>query len=289
MAMADTARDQQRADIGALGRLTAEHIVAASRLIQRGQVYDLGLELNERIPQGNPGAFTPFSLLTRATPEGTGRGSPFQYSVETIIGTLHVSTHIDAFVHVQAENAIYGGEPAASVRTDRGWSRFGIETVPPIIGRCLMLDIAALHQVAALPDGYEITVDDVTQALQQAGLAVQQGDIVLVRTGKIREFYSDADAFQQSQAGVGPSAAIWLHEQGMAVLGTDTTATEPIPFLDPARTTHRAMLVERGVHLIENVYLDDLSRDGVHEAFFVCLPLKITGATGSWVRPVAIA
>jgi kynurenine formamidase len=287
--MSNAARNQQVCDIGALGRITADHVIAAGQLIRNGTVYDLGLELNERIPQGAPGAFTPFSLLTRATPEGTGQASPFQYSVETIVGTLHVSTHIDAFIHVQADNAIYGGEPVASARTDQGWSRFGIETVPPIVGRAVILDIAVLHQIPALPDGYEISVDDVTQALDQAGLRLEQGDIVLIRTGKVREFYSDPAAFQQSQPGVGPAAAVWLHDQGMAVLGTDTTATEPIPFLDPSRTTHRAMLVERGVHLVENLFLDELSRDGVHEAFFVCLPLKITGATGSWVRPVAIA
>lgn len=74
----------------------------------------------------------------------------------------------------------------------------------------------------------------------------------------------------------------------MAVLGADSTGIEPLPFPDPARTTHRAMLVERGVHLVENLYLDELAADGVAEALFVCLPLKITGATGSWVRPVAI-
>jgi kynurenine formamidase len=74
----------------------------------------------------------------------------------------------------------------------------------------------------------------------------------------------------------------------MAVLGTDTTGTEPLPFPDIANTTHRAMLVERGVHLLENVFLEELARDSVREAVFVCLPLKLTGATGSWIRPIAI-
>ena len=94
---------------------------------------------------------------------------------------------------------------------------------------------------------------------------------------------------ESSQPGVGPAAAVWLYERGMAVLATDTTGTEPVPHPDPARTTHRAMLVERGVHLIENVFLDELARDHVIESTFVCLPLKLTGATGSWVRPIAIS
>jgi kynurenine formamidase len=74
----------------------------------------------------------------------------------------------------------------------------------------------------------------------------------------------------------------------MAVLGTDTAATEPVPFIDPSSSTHRAMLVESGVHLIENLNLEQITHDGVTEGFFVALPLKITGATGSWIRPIVV-
>lgn len=273
---------------GALERITPADLLSALSLVKQGKTYDLGLEINENIPQGNPGAFTPFSYLTRVSPEEMRRRGPFQFSAETIIGSLHVSTHIDAFVHIQYENRIFGGANAADVRTDRGWTQYGIETVKPIIGRCIILDIAGLKQVEALPDGYDITVDDLQMVMAGQGVRTQQGDIVLVRTGKIREFYTDVAAFQAGEPGVGPTAAVWLYEQGMAVLGTDTTGTEPLPFKDPAITTHRRMLVERGVHLIENLYLDELVRDGVREGCFICLPLKFTGATGSWVRPVVL-
>ena len=163
-----------------------------------------------------------------------------------------------------------------------------METIPPIVGRAVLLDIATLRGVAALPDGDEVSVDDLEAACARASVEVSPGDVVLVRTGKIREFFTDPAAFEAAQPGVGPSGAEWLYERGMAVLGTDTTGTEPIPYPDPAQSTHRAMLVERGVHLIENVFLDELARDGIVESMFVCLPLKLTGATGSWVRPIAI-
>jgi len=138
-----------------------------------------------------------------------------------------------------------------------------------------------------VPDGYEVTADDL-QAACRAAAEVRMGDIVLARTGKIRDFFANAPTYGSAEPGVGPAGAIWLYERGMAVLGADCTGIEPLPFPDPARTTHRAMLVERGVHLVENLYLDELAADGVAEALFVCLPLKIIGATGSWVRPVAI-
>jgi len=163
-----------------------------------------------------------------------------------------------------------------------------METVPPIVGRGLFLDIAGLKGVDRLEDGYEISVADISTALDALGEAIRPGDVVLVRTGKIGQA-GDLGAFLEAEPGVGRNAAEWLHEQGMSVLATDTPGTEPTPFRAPSDTTHRAMLVERGVHLIENCDLEALSRDGIPRGLFIALPLKITGATGSWIRPVLIA
>lgn len=272
--------------IGAVRRITTPAVQRALALATRGRVYDLGLEINDRIPH-NPD-FVRFSLAFTSTPEGTGADSPFQFSAEVITGALHVSTHIDALVHVQAEGRIHGGADARQARGDRGWKEQGIETVPPIMGRGLVLDVARAKGVERLADRTEVTVDDLQSVLRASGEQVREGDIVLVRTGKIHQFYSDPVAFQAAEPGVGPAGAIWLYEQGMAVLGTDTTGTEPLPFVDPARTAHRAMLVERGVHLIENLTLEQVSNDGVKEGLFIALPLKFTGATGSWVRPILV-
>ncbi len=270
---------------GALSRIDSEALLAALALPRQGRVYDLGLELNERIPHN--AEFTRFALAFTHTPEGTGANSPFQFSADSIIGALHVGTHMDALIHVQAEDRIFGGELAREIRTDRGWKKHGMETVAPIIGRGLVLDIAALRGVPRLEDGYEVTIADLQRSLEKAGKSVRRGDIVIVRTGKIQH-WDDPPAFQAAEPGVGRDAAVWLYDAGMAVLATDTTGTEPLPFADPAQTTHRAMLVDRGVHLLENLDLEAVGADGVTEGLFVALPLKITGATGSWIRPVLV-
>jgi kynurenine formamidase len=254
-----------------------------------GRVYDLGLEINEQMPQGGRGVFVPFSRAFSATPEGTGADAPFAFAAEVIIGTQHTSTHVDGLIHIQSEGRVYGGARASEVRNDQGFLQNGMETVPPIVSRGVLLDIAGLKDLEALPDLYEITIEDVRAACELAAVEIRSGDVVLVRTGKVREFFADPTAYEKSQPGVGPDAAVWLYEHGMAALGTDTTGTEPVPHPNPVRTTHRVMLVERGVHLIENVFLDELARDKLAEFAFICLPLKITGATGSWVRPIAIA
>lgn len=273
----------------ALDTMGNDALLRGLQLVSRGRIYDLGLELGEHVPQGAPGAFVPFSLSWRTTPEGCARdGHAHQFSAETVIGALHVGTHIDGLAHIASEGRIFGDHAVADVRTDRGFLVHGMETVRPIVTRGVILDIAGNREVEALPDGYEITVEDVRDAMDRSSIDLSPGDVVCVRTGKIREYYTDASAYQRAQPGVGPAAAIWLHERGMAVLATDTTGTEPLPFPDESRTTHKAMLVERGVHLVENLFLDEAASDGVSQGLFVCLPLRITGATGSWVRPILI-
>jgi kynurenine formamidase len=281
----EPAVERKAAIAGALMRITQATVLDALRVPRTGKVYDLGLELNDIIPSNQ--AFTPLSLTFTHTPEATGANSPFQFSADTFAGGLHIGTHMDALIHVQAENRIYGGGLAREARTDRGWTRYGMETVPPMVGRGLFLDIPTLRGRKRLDDGYEITIADLEAELARTGQAIRTGDFVLVRTGKIQDWGNPA-AFQAAEPGVGREAAIWLHEAGMSVLATDTTGTEPLPFADPTRTTHRAMLVDRGVHLLENLTLEDLAADGVREGLFINLPLKITGATGSWIRPVLI-
>jgi kynurenine formamidase len=270
---------------GALSRIDNAAVRAALAIARRGQVFDLGLELNTRIPH-NPD-FVRFSLAFTQTPEGTGAVSSFQYSAEAIFGALHIGTHIDSLIHVQKDGRIHGGHLASESRTDRGWTRYGIETVPPILGRAVILDIPRLKGLSRLPDRYEVTIEDLKRELERTDSEIRKGDIVIVRTGKIQDFGDEA-AFQAAEPGVGRTAALWLYDAGMAVLGTDTTGTEPLPFDDPAVTTHAAMLVESGVHLIENLNLEEISSANVCEGLFIALPLKITGATGSWLRPVLV-
>lgn len=273
----------------ASSRLSSRGVVEAASLVGAGRVYDLGRELSERVPQGAPGDFTPFSFTWRTTPEQCARdGHAHEFAAETITGALHVSTHIDGLAHVSSDGRLFGGHRVTEVRTDRGFSVHGMESVPPLVGRGVVLDIAGLHGVSRLSDGYDVTIEDLRAELDRKSLTLRSGDIVCVRTGKGEQYLSDPSAYQAAQPGVGATAAIWLYEQGMAVLGTDTTGTEPLPFPDESNTTHKAMLVERGVHLIENLQLDDPAADGVGAGMFVCLPLKLAGATGSWVRPVLL-
>lgn len=274
-----------------LDRCGPLEVLAALTSIRQGRIIELGTTFGRDMPQGSPDSFYGFRLTQYRTPRAlTSRQSPgFDFSMEVITASPHLGTHLDGLAHISCHGRMFGGHELADAYSDFGWRVNGMEHSRPIIGRGVLLDVAAARGEAHLADRYEITPADVQRTMRHHGIEIRQGDSVLVRTGWLAAWYdSQPDRYFASQPGVGPDAALWLYEQGMALLGTDTSGTEVIPMPDPERTTHGLMLVERGVHLIEIMDLEALAAEGIHEFAFVCLPLRIVGATGSWLRPVAV-
>lgn len=274
-----------------LDRLGPDELLAAVASVSQGRVLELSTTFGRDMPQGNPDAFYGFRLTPYRTPKAlTSQASPgFDFSMEVITASPHLGTHIDGLAHISCHGQMFGGHTLADVYSDFGWKANGMETSQPVVGNGILLDVARAKGMEHLPDRYEITPDDLVATLEAQSTEIRRGDSVLVRTGWYRAWYeSDPDTYFASQPGVGPDAAVWLYEQGMALLGTDTSGTEVIPMPDLERTTHGVMIVERGVHLIEIMDLESVADEGIFEFLFICLPLRITGATGSWIRAVAV-
>ena len=165
----------------------------------------------------------------------------------------------------------------------------GIESIAPIIVPFVLLDVAAAAGVDVIGDDVDVEPDDLETARRRQGVSIEPGTAVLVRTGKIGSFWA-GDAYLASQPGLTVAAGEWLCDRGIVALGSDTAGTEPIPSRGSAvGPLHRLMLFERGIPLIENLVLDQLAAKERWRGVFICLPLKLVGATASWVRPVAIA
>ncbi|MDR1677917.1 MAG: cyclase family protein [Deltaproteobacteria bacterium] len=274
----------------AMDRIGPAELLSALTLVKQGKVYDLASVLSKDMPQGGADTFHKFSLSQYHLPNALVNPDyeGYDFAMDVVTCSPHLGTHIDALIHVQYSGMIYGGEHMTKALGVDGWKKHGVETVPPIIGRGVLIDMPAYYKTDILKDGFEITAEDLEAALGQEGVTLKKGDIVLVRTGKYAEFLAGDENFFARQPGVGPGGARWLYKQGMAVLGTDTTSTEPTPFPDPSQTTHCAMLIESGVHILEIMALDKIAEDKVYEFLFIALPLKIEGASGSWLRPVAL-
>lgn len=253
-------------------------------------VHDLSQPMFRGMPQ-SPN-HPPFQMTLQRRHGDYVRADGGSAANEIIVTGGHVGTHVDALAHVSHDGHLYGGVDAASVQSHEGFSRLGIGDFPPFVGRCVLLDVAAVHGTDVLPAGYGVTADDLEQAAQKAGVTVTEGDAVLVGTGWSRR-WEDRAAFVGQEDGVpGPdeSAATWLLSHGAALVGGETIAFEQIkPGVGHALLpVHRLFLVDHGVHIVETMRLASLLDAGVSEFVLVLAPLNVVGATGAPSRPLAL-
>jgi len=255
-------------------------------LLSRAQTYDLAQPYFVGMPH-HP-VHPPFLFsLVKAHGEYLGPNGNSSASDAIALGS-HVGTHIDALCHFSCGGKLHGGEEAAGVQSYAGGLRkFSIDTVPPILRRGVLLDIAALRGGDALARDYEITPDDLESAARAQGVEIRSGDVVVLRTGWAA-YFRDPAKFIDTVHGPGPaiSGAQWLSARGVYAAGSDTVAFEKVP--NPNMPVHVHLLVESGIHIIECLNLDDLAAARAYEFTFVALPLKILGATASPIRPVAL-
>ncbi|TQL45023.1 kynurenine formamidase [Homoserinimonas aerilata] len=210
---------------------------------------------------------------------------------EVIITSPHTGTHIDALSHASHEGLLHGGVDAYEAqRGPNGFTALGAETIPPLVCRGVLIDLPKSMGVPVLEPGYEVTPDDLVAATQ--GVELEGAGVVLVRTGWAAH-WGDAATYigaERGVPGIGVAAAEWIAAHGPLAVGADTMAVEHIPAGQGHGNlpVHSLLLVGRGIYIIENLDLEQLSADGSAEFLFVLAPLPIVGGTGSPVRPLAI-
>lgn len=250
------------------------------------KIYDLGQPYFAGMPH-HP-AHPPFLFgLVKQHGEYVGPGGSSSSSDAIALGS-HVGTHIDALCHFSCGGKLFGGVEAANVQSyTGGLKQYSVDTIPPIVRRGVLLDIARVAGVDALPDDFVITPESLEQSLEQAGVAIQPGDVALLRTGWAR-YFEDPAKFISQVRGPGPAidGARWLSGKGVFAAGSDTVAFEKVP--DAGMPVHVHLLVENGIHIIECLDLEELAAERVYEFQFIAAPMKIRGATGAPVRPIAI-
>ncbi len=204
----------------------------------------------------------------------------------------HTGTHIDALSHQSADLHLYGGvEVTPQVETPRGFTVHGIETMDPIVTRGVLLDVCAVKGQDPLPAHYRITAGDLEAASRLRGVVVQPGDALLVRTG-YANLWGD-EARYLAAAGVSREGSEWAAERKVRCVGADNMTWDEVEERDPQTGgtlfAHLHLLARCGIAIIENLNLEELNRDRCGEFLFICTPLKLVGATGSPVRPIAVA
>ena len=272
------------------------------RLVKTGEVFSLGIDFQEGML--TPGAaMKSYSIVPHLRHSDPSAINPGTAAAEVIRMSIHVGTHIDALCHISEKQDAQGkpaadGEPrlyagddstvaASACVTAAGQQHLAIEKMPPIVMRGVLVDVASHKGVETLPPAYAIGADDIRGALEEQGTTIGENTAVLVRTGSYHLLRDGDPVCRDAQTGLNLEAAQYLVEQGMTLVGADNMAVEAMPPMD--HSVHRFLLVHSGITHVENLNLDELAAAGCYEFLLIIAPLKLTGATGSWVNPLAIA
>ena len=230
-------------------------------------------------------AHEPGVLLNLHRRHEPGLGEARTSASGLLVMAEHSGTHIDALCHQAEHLRLHGGvEVDPAVQTPYGFTRLGVETIPPLVARGVLLDVAGEEP---LPPGYAVGAAELEAAAE--GLPIEPGDVVLVRLGS-GALWGDRAAYEAA-GGISAEGSAWLAERAPVAVGADNLAWDVPGVRDPELGTlpgHALLIVRAGVLIIESLNLEALAADGVREFAFVCLPLKLRGGTGSPVRPLAL-
>ncbi len=261
-------------------------------LLQAAKVYDLeqprfaGMPIH---PAHKPGYFYALHRRHRDSyqPERFG---PRTGASGVLTMMEHSGTHIDALCHQACGLKLFGNVPVDGTETPAGFTKLGIETVPPLLRRGVLLDVAGWKSQPLLPKKYAVTADDLAASAKAQGTELKKGDALLVRTGYATIWHNEAEYLQA--AGVAKSGTLWAAEQEVAAVGADNMAWDAPDERDPETGAtlfaHLYLLPQKGIYIMENLDLEELARDRCYTFAFIGIPLKFKGATGSPIRPLAL-
>ena len=302
-------------EAGNLNEMTDATRLAALKLVTQGKAYDLGLPYDRtsfKWPGHSPGEIMSFRTpagvksqkdLAFTLPESGNTGGTAWHSSALFISD-NVATQIDGFGHIThgPNDEMYNGFKASEWGGDFGLRKHDVMTIPPIVARGVLIDVAGFKSQEALPSSYEITVADLEGALKAQNVDVTPGTVVLIRTGTARYWgpsgADHAKLAQHDSAGIGMKAAKWLVEdKGALIIGSDTSGLEVAPATPEDSKmvggsfipVHVYLLQQQGVHILEFNNLEQLAADRAYEFAYVLTTNALRGTVaGTALRPLAL-
>ena len=284
--------------IGTLNEVKAEQVLAGIQLVRKGQTYDLGRVLDENVP-AFPGRTFKQTLvdsahtLNRRAAKGQRQGlgrNEVNWVTELVYGTFQLGTQLCGLNHLQIGTRSYNGNALEDIVEEWGTNRLGIETVPQVVTRGVLLDIAGLRGVKRLDRGDVITPEDVQGATEREGIEVHRGDAVLFHTGWGDLWMEDNSAYLAGEPGPGMATGRWLVDHGVALTGCDTWSFGPVPPEDAEEpfVVPQTLNAKHGMFVLENLRTAELAENHVYEFLFVLTHPLVRGATAAWVSPIAV-
>jgi kynurenine formamidase len=277
--------------MGALNNVTAAKTLAASKLVTKGKAYRLGIETNKNTPAYPPRTWAITVVQPSQTMGQTIGPNKATYNDDIISGWVGIGSQIDGLGHLGIDNVYYNCNKAADFVKVDGLTKLGIETVPAIATRVVVLDMAGLLGANPVKEGTAFNRAEIDNALKRQGVrAIEKGDVVLFYTGWLKLIGKEDKRYGAAEPGIGVEGAKYLASLGVAMVGADTWAVEVLPGEKDtgAFPVHQIFLATNGIFILENMNTEDMVKDKAWEAFFTLGPARITGAVQAIINPIAI-
>jgi kynurenine formamidase len=280
-------------EIGAANLLTPERAKAAASLVTTGKTYSLGLTLDNTVPAFAPRSMS-IAILQPGQVNNSGLGATkTTYNDDIFMGWLGIGSQIDGLGHIGVDHIYYNGNNGSDFVMGDGMTKLGIEKVPPMVTRGVLLDMAKFYGKEMLDEGTAYTREDIMAAAEQQGVEIREGDVVLFHSGwldLLKEETRDAARYGSVEPGLGKTGAEYLAEIGVVAVGADTWGLEAVPFEEGVGVfeVHQILLAHNGIYILENMVTEEMVADGVTEFMFVLGQAKVKGAVQMIINPVAI-
>ena len=276
-------------EIGAANYLNADLVLKAAQLIKTGKTYALGIETSSKTPAYPPRGFK-ITIVQPGQAGLPGIGpNKLSYNDDIIEGWAGIGSQLDGLGHIGIEHVYYNGNKLHDFADAAGLKKLGIEKVPPIVTRGIMLDMAAHYGVDIVKEGTAFNTAEIEAVAKKQGVEIRQGDVVIFHTGWISLIGKDDKRYSAGEPGLGLDGAKYLVGKGVVAVGADTWGVEAIPFeTKDVFPVHAELLAKNGTYILENMNTAALAADKVYEFMFVLGQSRITGAVQAIINPIAI-
>lgn len=276
--------------LGAVNEITDETVREAVALVRSGRRYQLAQVLDSHSPAQMWRYWKHSLLLDRVIPGRFVGANRQSFLEESVAGALHSGTHLDGLAHIGIGEHTYNGHRYDEIVDAAGLAKIGIEQVPPIVTRGVLLDVARAAGSETLADTQVVTAELLDAAVAAQGVDPRPGDVLLIHTGWSALWGVDDERYKATEPGIGLAAARWCTDRRVAVIGADNWAVEVVPGerSELSFPVHQHCIAQYGVYLLENVRTEELVRDSISEFLCAILPARLRGASASIVSPVAV-
>jgi kynurenine formamidase len=277
--------------IGNLNYVTPAKTLAASKLVTKGRAYRLGVETNKNTPAYGTRTFAITVLQPGQAGGATIGPNKVSYNDDIITGWVGIGSQLDGFGHLGIDNLYFNCNKAADFTAPDGLKKLGIENVPAIATRGVLLDMAGYFNTDIVKEGIAFNRAEIEGAMKRQGIrAIEQGDVVLFYTGWQKLVGKDNMRFISVNPGLGREGARYLASLGVAMIGSDTPNFEVLPFEKDAGVyeVHQILLALNGIHILENMNTEEMVKDQAWEFLFTLGPPRITGGVQAIINPIAI-